>query len=178
MSRQKYDDAIETGKRIRLARIEKGLSMEQLGERLTPPASKGAVSNWENGYNLPNNVRLMQLCDVLGVSTIYLLSGKYMIRDIHMMPEIEKNRTVDSIRENIKYSNEKIDKRYTLALKNIDITEFTTSEKAFLAQINSFISNYSDIENEEFINAFVAIFTQLNRMYDDYSDKQLTNAEK
>lgn len=81
MARQKYDDAIQTGERIRLARIEKGLSMEQLGERLTPPASKGAVSNWENGYNLPNNARLMQLSDVLSVSTVYLLYGNRTLED-------------------------------------------------------------------------------------------------
>lgn len=75
MSRKKYPEAVETGQRIRISRKEKGLSMEELGQKLTPPASKGAVSNWENGYNLPNNNRLKQLSDILGVSTTYLLNG-------------------------------------------------------------------------------------------------------
>ncbi|HBM5831874.1 TPA: helix-turn-helix transcriptional regulator, partial [Enterococcus faecium] len=77
VARKKYPEAVETGQRIRLARIEKGLSMEQLGGKLSPPASKGAVSNWENGYNLPNNTRLKQLSKVLDVSTTYLLNGSY-----------------------------------------------------------------------------------------------------
>lgn len=75
MSRKKYPEAVETGQRIRISRKEKGLSMEELGQKLTPPASKGAVSNWENGYNLPNNNRLKQLSDILDVSTTYLLNG-------------------------------------------------------------------------------------------------------
>lgn len=80
MSRKKYPEAVETGQRIRISRKEKGLSMEELGQKLTPPASKGAVSNWENGYNLPNNNRLKQLSDILGVSTTYLLNGdKYAL---------------------------------------------------------------------------------------------------
>ncbi|XVH12018.1 helix-turn-helix domain-containing protein [Enterococcus faecium] len=65
--------------------------MEQLGGKLSPPASKGAVSNWENGYNLPNNTRLKQLSKVLDVSTTYLLNGSYTLRDMHMMPEIKRN---------------------------------------------------------------------------------------
>ncbi|KAF3370448.1 hypothetical protein BXA51_17875 [Enterococcus faecium] len=91
VARKKYPEAVETGQRIRLARIEKGLSMEQLGGKLSPPASKGAVSNWENGYNLPNNTRLKQLSKVLDVSTTYLLNGSYTLRDMHMMPEIKRN---------------------------------------------------------------------------------------
>lgn len=81
MARKKYPEAIETGERIRLARINKGLSMEQLGMKLTPPASKGAVSNWENGYNLPNNSRLSQLASILDVSTLFLLTGRKILSD-------------------------------------------------------------------------------------------------
>lgn len=70
LKRNKYKEAVETGQKIKSARIAKGLSMEQLGERLTPPASKGAVSNWENGYNLPTEKRNKQLQSIL--DTYYL----------------------------------------------------------------------------------------------------------
>lgn len=75
MSRKKYKDAIATGYRIKIARKSKGFSMEELGEQLTPPASKGGVSNWENGYNLPNNDRLKQLSNILDVPVSYLING-------------------------------------------------------------------------------------------------------
>lgn len=66
--RTKHDEAITFGNKIRKARIKNHLSMEKVGERLTPPASKGAVSNWENGYNLPTPTRTSQLQDILGAS--------------------------------------------------------------------------------------------------------------
>lgn len=47
--------------RIKDLRTDLGLNMDEFGKLFDPPASKGAVSNWENGYNLPNNKRIKDI---------------------------------------------------------------------------------------------------------------------
>lgn len=59
----------EIGKRIKAIRLELGLTMEEFGLKFNQTASKGAVSNWENGYNLPNARRLKKIAE-LGNTTV------------------------------------------------------------------------------------------------------------
>jgi DNA-binding XRE family transcriptional regulator len=70
-----YPDAMETmGDRIRLLRQSKGLTQEQLGDRLG--VSKVAVSQWETGGT--SNVRLktfLALVEELGTTPHYLIFG-------------------------------------------------------------------------------------------------------
>jgi DNA-binding XRE family transcriptional regulator len=70
-----YPGAMETmGDRIRLLRQSKGLTQEQLGQRLG--VSKVAVSQWETGGT--SNVRLktfLALVEELGTTYQYLLFG-------------------------------------------------------------------------------------------------------
>ncbi|HFL7201098.1 TPA: helix-turn-helix domain-containing protein [Enterococcus faecium] len=146
VARKKYPEAVETGQRIRLARIEKGLSMEQLGGKLSPPASKGAVSNWENGYNLPNNTRLKQLSKVLDVSTTYLLNGSYTLRDMHMMPEIKRNVLEKQLKKTIKKNNSIIDSNLSNAINNIEEDNLTVSQKIYLTNAIKYLKTGSRIE--------------------------------
>lgn len=62
------------GLRIRNIRHSLGLTMEDFGNKLTPKASKGVVSNWENNYNLPNNKRLKQISELGGMTVQELLA--------------------------------------------------------------------------------------------------------
>ena len=49
------------GDRIRQIRQSRKQTMKEFGESFHPKASKGVVSNWENGYNRPNKDRLEKI---------------------------------------------------------------------------------------------------------------------
>lgn len=62
------------GNRIQKYRKEKGLTQEELAEKLG--ISSQAVSKWENDVSCPDIATLPQLCKLLGVTADELLSGK------------------------------------------------------------------------------------------------------
>ena len=62
------------GQRIKSIRQSKGLTMEQFG-KLFDNASKGVVSNWEKGSNVPNNERLKMIATAGGITVDELLHG-------------------------------------------------------------------------------------------------------
>ncbi|EAD9138940.1 helix-turn-helix transcriptional regulator [Listeria monocytogenes] len=63
------------GERIRDIRISLGLTMEEFGKQLYPPATKGTISKWENGKYLPNRSRLTQIAELGKVDTSFLIGG-------------------------------------------------------------------------------------------------------
>lgn len=67
-------DLIKIGKFIALKRNEKGLTQEQLADRLGITGK--SVSKWERGVNMPDIEKLEQLCDVLDITIAELLNGK------------------------------------------------------------------------------------------------------
>lgn len=56
-------------------RKKQGLSQEQLAEQLN--VSRQAVSRWESGAALPDAINVLQLSDLFGVTTDYLLHDDY-----------------------------------------------------------------------------------------------------
>lgn len=62
------------GNRIQKFRKEKGLTQEELAEKLG--VSSQAVSKWENDASCPDIGLLPQLCRVLGITADELLNGK------------------------------------------------------------------------------------------------------
>ncbi|MGI7017252.1 helix-turn-helix domain-containing protein [Campylobacter coli] len=62
------------GERIKLIRLEKGLTLEEFGKFFN--AGKGTVSTWENGKCLPVPKRLKKLAEISGKSMKYILEGK------------------------------------------------------------------------------------------------------
>ena len=62
------------GQRIKTLRIEKGLTQEELGEKLG--LDKGTVSKMERGENAPTAKTLIALREIFGVSTDWILTGK------------------------------------------------------------------------------------------------------
>lgn len=66
-------EQIKTGKFIAELRKEKGMTQEQLGDRLG--VNSRSVSRWENGHGMPDISLLLELADVLGVTVQELLEG-------------------------------------------------------------------------------------------------------
>ena len=62
------------GNRIQKFRKEKGMTQEELAEKLG--LSSQAVSKWENDASCPDISMLPKLCNLLGVTADELLSGK------------------------------------------------------------------------------------------------------
>nr|DAY27959.1 MAG TPA: helix-turn-helix domain protein [Caudoviricetes sp.] len=71
-------DKKAVGARIRAIRLDRGMTMVELGELLSAP--QGAVSNWERGENLPNKHRLKKIATIANISVQELLHGvkRYM----------------------------------------------------------------------------------------------------
>lgn len=65
----------EMGRRIAGIRQKLNLTQQQFASKLRPPASKGAISRWENGQRRPNNNYLAQIASLGGVSQDYLRWG-------------------------------------------------------------------------------------------------------
>ena len=70
------------GKRISKFRKAKGLTQEELASRLG--VSSQAVSKWENDASCPDISLLPQLCQVLGITSDELLTGKSS--EVKMVP--------------------------------------------------------------------------------------------
>ena len=77
------------GKYISEKRKEKKLTQEELAERLG--VSDRAVSNWENGKNMPDLALFKPLCKELGITINDLMSGE----------NVNDNKYIESLEENI-----------------------------------------------------------------------------
>lgn len=64
------------GQRIKSIRQAKGLTMEEFG-KFFDNASKGVISNWEKGSNIPNNARLKMIAQFGGITVNELLYGDF-----------------------------------------------------------------------------------------------------
>ena len=66
----------EIGKKIRILRKTRGLTQQQLAERINPPVQRATISNYEIGRRSPSTVReLAQIADALGVDISYFGVG-------------------------------------------------------------------------------------------------------
>lgn len=87
----------EIGSRIRIIRNELGLTMDEFGKLFSPAASDSIVSRWERGVSVPSKDRLSRISELGNVSMPYLLEGKYMIGDTHIMPTSERNKLAHGV---------------------------------------------------------------------------------
>ncbi len=67
-------DSLKTGEFIREARKKKGLSQNDLAEKLN--ITRVAVSKWENGHNLPDIVIMKELAEILDVDINEIMEGE------------------------------------------------------------------------------------------------------
>lgn len=75
------DENKRLGERIKKIRKEQGMSQLEFSKAIG--ATKSAVSNWENGYNAPNNERLKIIADIGGVSVESILYGGVDVNKIY-----------------------------------------------------------------------------------------------
>ena len=117
------------GQRIKSIRQDKGLTMEEFG-KFFDNASKGVISNWEKGSNIPNNTRLKMIAQFGGISVDELLYGDYQARIKKILldkPDIDEERIefflkffIDS---NNKYpTKEEIFEQYDKLMESVDST--------------------------------------------------------
>ena len=92
-------DQIKIGKFILNCRKEKGLTQEQLAEKLG--VTSKSISRWENGNTMPDYSLLKDLCSELNISVNELLSGE----------KIKENDYMNKSEENLINLRKQIDKR-------------------------------------------------------------------
>ncbi len=90
---------IKIGKFILNCRKEKGLTQEQLAEKLG--VTSKSISRWENGNTMPDYSLLKDLCNELDINVNELLSGK----------KIKENDYMNKSEENLIKLRKQIDKR-------------------------------------------------------------------
>ena len=59
------------GRRLRQARLIKGVSMDELGKLVTPSISRQAINKYEKGETNPDSRMLIAFCKALGVKPDY-----------------------------------------------------------------------------------------------------------
>jgi transcriptional regulator with XRE-family HTH domain len=87
------------GKYISKLRKEKGLTQQELAEKLG--VSDRTVGNWENGRNMPDLSLFNPLCEILEISINDLMSGE-KVKEEKYVSELERN-----IINTIEYNNKK-----------------------------------------------------------------------
>lgn len=92
-------DQIKIGKFILNCRKEKGLTQEQLAEKLG--VTSKSISRWENGNTMSDYSLLKDLCNELDISVNELLSGE----------KIKANDYMNKSEENLVNLRKQIDKR-------------------------------------------------------------------
>ena len=90
---------IKIGKFILNCRKEKGLTQEQLAEKLG--VTSKSISRWENGNTMPDYSLLKELCNELDINVNELLSGE----------KIKGNDYMNKSEENLIKLRKQIDKR-------------------------------------------------------------------
>ena len=92
-------DQIKIGKFILKCRKEKGLTQEQLAEKIG--VTSKSISRWENGNTMPDYSLLKDLCNELNITVNELLSGE----------KIKENDYMNKSEENLISLRKQIDKR-------------------------------------------------------------------
>lgn len=80
------------GEKIMRLRQSKGLSQEELGEKMS--VSRQAVSKWETGQTMPDVDKIIQMSEFFGVTTDYLLKD-----------ESESTNTINVDKDNVSVNN-------------------------------------------------------------------------
>jgi len=89
---------IDTGKRIKSLRIEKGWSQDELGKKLG--LDQGTISKMERGENDPTARTLIMLRDIFGVTIDWILTGQGTKLPLPMETKDEVMEIIDDFKEN------------------------------------------------------------------------------
>ncbi|CAH2462802.1 MULTISPECIES: helix-turn-helix domain-containing protein [Bacillus] len=83
--------------RLKEARKMRKLTQQGLADKVN--ATKGTISNYENGHSTPSNEMLKDLANILGVTTDYLLGRADNLDSSGPLPELTKKDTRDIARD-------------------------------------------------------------------------------
>lgn len=81
---------IKVGRKIKDIRLDMKLGQAEFAELIG--ATVPAVSNWENGRNLPNNLRLRAIAKIADTSVVDILNGHH---------ELDTLQTPDKLKDEI-----------------------------------------------------------------------------
>ena len=93
------------GNRIAKYRKMKGLTQEALAEQLGVSAQ--AVSKWENDLSCPDISLLPKLCEILGITTDELLTGKS--EEVRLVP-VEQRKPLEELTLRVRVNSAEGDK--------------------------------------------------------------------
>lgn len=153
-------DPQKVGKRIKMLRISKGMTMNEFGSLIDSNVKSGTVTNWESGKNAPNKKRLKRIADLCGVSVDFLLNGTQMsIRDVKRFQSalidkgtltneekrISREISVET-RLAIQSANEPFDKISRQVFKDSFLAGLSPEERNLVNNISILIGKISDSE--------------------------------
>lgn len=78
---------MEIGSKLKKARIDSGLTQENVAEKIQ--VSRQTISNWENEKSYPDIISVIKLSDIYGISLDELLKG-----DSNMIKHLEESTNV------------------------------------------------------------------------------------
>lgn len=134
------------GKFIAENRKAKRITQSELAEKLG--VTDRAVSNWENGKNMPDLSLFKTLCDILGITINELMSGE-KINNKEYNEKLEENiiNTIDYIdKKNVKSSNIKIISLLIIGIIGICLVQFIFNDyelKNYITVISMILVVYS-----------------------------------
>lgn len=134
------------GKFIAENRKAKRITQSELAEKLG--VTDRAVSNWENGKNMPDLSLFKPLCDILGITINELMSGE-KINNKEYNEKLEENiiNTIDYIdKKNVKSSNIKIIILLIIGIIGICLVQFIFNDyelKNYITVISMILIVYS-----------------------------------
>ena len=89
---------VEVGARIRVIRLESGLTMDELAYKLNGSGG-GLINNWEKGLSLPNANRLKRIASMAGITVDELLYGKRVAK--YDLSNFTTNQLLDEIKRRL-----------------------------------------------------------------------------
>ncbi len=82
---------MEIGDKLKNARLDQGLTQENLAERLN--VSRQTISNWENNRSFPDIISILHLSDIYSISLDELLKGdQKVMRHLEESTNLVKSR--------------------------------------------------------------------------------------
>lgn len=142
------------GKFIAYNRKKKKLTQSELAEKLG--VTDRAVSNWENGKNMPDLSLFKPLCDTLGISINELMSGEV----------IDNREYTDKLEENFINTIDYIDKRKN---NSSDIKSIFLLVVGILGLcLSLFIINNVEVVNYLNVVSMILIVYSIKRLFIKY----------
>jgi transcriptional regulator with XRE-family HTH domain len=109
---------IEMGRRIRLRRVEIGLSQSELGEKLG--VSFQQVQNYEKGVNRVGASRLHQITEALGVDMTFFYEGNSKAqREVDSLLFLDSSFTLRLLRAYTAVENQVVQRQFVSLVESI-----------------------------------------------------------